>query len=69
MLIVDRSKPFGVKTDCCGAPEGLVGGPEVSVEEFTNKFGPWTYARTALTGIVAIWGCSVRRNNCFSLPA
>ena len=55
VLIVDRSKPFGGKADCCGASEGLVRGPETSVEGSTNKFGPWTYARTALTGIVAIW--------------
>ena len=55
MLIVDRSKPLGGKADCCGASEGLVRGPETSVEESTNKFGPWTYARAALTGIVAVW--------------
>ena len=50
VLIVKCSKPFGGKADCYGPPEGLVRGPE----ESTNQFGPWTYARTALTGIVAV---------------
>ena len=52
VLIVDRLKPFGGKVDCYRASEGLVRWPETSVEESTNKFRPWTYARTALTGIV-----------------
>ena len=55
MLIVKCSKPFGGKADCYGAAEGLVRGPKKRVEESTNQFGPWTYARTALTGIVAVW--------------
>ena len=49
------SKPFGGKAGCCGAAEGLVRGPKTRVEESTNQFGPWTYARTALTGIVSVW--------------
>ena len=55
MLIVKCSKPFGGKADCRGAPEELVREPKTRVEGSTNHFGPWTYARTALTGIVAVW--------------
>ena len=64
-LIVKCSKPFGGKADCCGASEGLVRGPEPSVEESTNKFGPWTYARTALTGIVSVWLAAPDGTNVF----
>ena len=38
-LIVKCLKPFGGKADCYGASEGLVRGPETSVEESTNQFG------------------------------
>ena len=65
LFIVKCSKPLGGKADCCGAPEGLVRGPETSVEESTNQFGPWTYARAALTGIVAAWVAAPGGTNVF----